>query len=414
MLNLKKTEIQKMKKFSLITTLLATLALYGATLQAAASPNLQGQVWRGNIARTGEFNAQGPQQQPKLKWKFDTGKAVKASPVIVDGTVYIGSDDGNLYAIDLNTGTEKWRFSTGSPIVSSVAVYAGKVFFFNSKGAFAVDAQTGNQVWKEGHGLWDDSPLIVPGPIKHKSGKTLEGIVFHSQPWRGMVGRDTADGEEVWRYRDQHGPGNRGSSALLHRGHTIHFRGSQATEIADLTTERRAFSIDGAVDNGYFTPAARDGIAYSYIKGVAAFDILENIPNGVKGSHMNNYDIKWRFYPDKKEGWDYQHPGISSISVDANTVYFGHKNTSVYALDRVTGDVRWQAKTGGINRSSPALGTGSLLFIGSYDNNIYGINKSNGNVVWKFPTGGPVHSSPAIEGKILVVGSDDGSVYALQ
>lgn len=403
-----------MKKLILLGTLFATLSSLATPTFANSNPTLQGQVWRGNIARTGEFNAQGPLKQPRLKWKFDTGKAVKASPVIVNGIVYIGSNDGNFYAIDLASGEEKWRYSTGSDILSSAAVYDGKVFFFNGRGAFALDANTGQEIWKQGGGLWDDSPLVVPGPIQHKSGKTLDGIVFNSEPWKGLVGRDIANGEEVWRYRDQHGPGKRGCSALLHRGHIIHFRGSQATEVVDILTERQSYAIDGAVDNGYFTPAARDGVAYSYIKGITAFDIEENLKNSGKGIHMNNYDLKWQFYPGKEAGWDYQHPGISSISVDASTVYFGHSNTSVYALDRETGAVKWQAKTGGINRSSPALGTGNLLFIGSYDKNIYGINKADGSIAWKFPTGGAVHSSPAIQGSTLVVGSDDGSVYAIE
>lgn len=382
--------------------------------QVPTNPTLQGEVWRGNIARTGEFNAKGPLREPRLKWKFDTGKSVKASPVIVNGIVYIGSDDGNFYAIDLASGEEKWRVSTGSKIRSSAAVYAGKVFFFNGKGAFALDANTGQEIWRKGRGLWDDSPLIVPGPIQYKNGETLDGIVFYSQPWKGLVGLNIADGTAVWHYRDQHGPGKDGCSALVHRGHIIHFRGSQATEVVNLLTERQAYAIDGAVDFGYFTPAARDGVAYSFIRGVAAFDIMANIPNGTKGSHMKNYDFKWRFYPGKEKGWSYQNHGISSISVDATTVYFGHSNTSVYALDRETGDIKWEIQTNGINRSSPALGTGNLLFIGSYDKHVYGISKSDGKIVWKFATKGAIHSSPAIEGSTLVIGSDDGSVYALE
>ncbi len=49
-----------------------------------------------------------------LKWKFQTGNRIYSSPVIGrDGTVFIGSDDGSLYAIN-PTGYLKWRFRAGT------------------------------------------------------------------------------------------------------------------------------------------------------------------------------------------------------------------------------------------------------------------------------------------------------------
>ena len=48
-----------------------------------------------------------------LKWKFLTGGSVYSSPAIgVNGTIYVGSDDCYLYAINPD-GTLKWKFQTG-------------------------------------------------------------------------------------------------------------------------------------------------------------------------------------------------------------------------------------------------------------------------------------------------------------
>jgi outer membrane protein assembly factor BamB len=33
------------------------------------------------------------------RWQFETGDDVRSSPAVVDGTLYVGSDDGNLYAL---------------------------------------------------------------------------------------------------------------------------------------------------------------------------------------------------------------------------------------------------------------------------------------------------------------------------
>lgn len=70
------------------------------------------------------------------KWYFPTGNEVESSPVVdVDGTIYIGSRDGNVYALKpaarladptgaggLNAAAGEWAFSTGGPVPSSPAL----------------------------------------------------------------------------------------------------------------------------------------------------------------------------------------------------------------------------------------------------------------------------------------------------
>jgi outer membrane protein assembly factor BamB len=43
------------------------------------------------------------------KWSFETGGPVWSSPTVMDDTVYVGSLDGNLYAVDASSGDELWR-----------------------------------------------------------------------------------------------------------------------------------------------------------------------------------------------------------------------------------------------------------------------------------------------------------------
>ena len=72
-----------------------------------------------------------------LKWKFKTGDVVHASPALSDGTLFVGSWDSYFYALDSATGKEKWRFKTGEDpnihnqvgIQSSAAVADGVVYF---------------------------------------------------------------------------------------------------------------------------------------------------------------------------------------------------------------------------------------------------------------------------------------------
>ena len=48
----------------------------------------------------------------ELKWVYTTDAAVRSSPAVVGGTVYIGSQDYNLYALDAETGNTHWVFPT--------------------------------------------------------------------------------------------------------------------------------------------------------------------------------------------------------------------------------------------------------------------------------------------------------------
>ena len=75
-----------------------------------------------------------PAQVGKLKWEFETGSHVYSSPAIgSDGTVYVGSYDGKLYAINGKSGVKLWEFETGNDVDSSPAigsdgtVYVGSV-----------------------------------------------------------------------------------------------------------------------------------------------------------------------------------------------------------------------------------------------------------------------------------------------
>jgi eukaryotic-like serine/threonine-protein kinase len=72
-------------------------------------------VWHGTVyVGSGDGNVYAINEQSgKRIWAFHTGNVVHASPAIVDGTVFIGSWDTYFYALDAGTGQVKWRFKTG-------------------------------------------------------------------------------------------------------------------------------------------------------------------------------------------------------------------------------------------------------------------------------------------------------------
>ena len=69
--------------------------------------------------------------------------------IVYAGNVYVGTEHGNMYALDAQTGQEQWVYPVGAPILASVAAADGKVFFGAMDGAvYALDVTSGSLVWK--------------------------------------------------------------------------------------------------------------------------------------------------------------------------------------------------------------------------------------------------------------------------
>ncbi|MFQ6095905.1 MAG: PQQ-binding-like beta-propeller repeat protein, partial [Candidatus Bathyarchaeia archaeon] len=122
---------------------------------------------------------------------------VGSSPAIgADGTVYVGLNDGYLYAINASTGLKIWEFRTGAAIKCTPAIYDGKVFFGSGHGRpphdynfYALDAERGMLMWKK---------TLAYDTIS--SAAIRDGIVYvGSGQW--VYALNASDGREVWVYQ---------------------------------------------------------------------------------------------------------------------------------------------------------------------------------------------------------------------
>jgi outer membrane protein assembly factor BamB len=158
---------------------------------------------------TGKLFAVNPNGTAKWATPFATGAIVYSSPAIVaDGTVYIGSIDGNLYAVKPD-GSQKWLFPVGSVIDSSPAIgpggtiYVGadngKLYAVNPDGTakWATPFATGGYV-SSSPAIGADGTLYVGSADKNlyavKPDGTLKwafltgGVINHSSPAIGADG----------------------------------------------------------------------------------------------------------------------------------------------------------------------------------------------------------------------------------
>ena len=94
--------------------LLGSIILSGAVSAAGLATSPQPKFQHDNN-NTGQSQYKGPQTN-HTKWNYTTGSDIVSSPAIgSDGTIYFGSYDGKLYALNPN-GTQKWNYTTGDLI----------------------------------------------------------------------------------------------------------------------------------------------------------------------------------------------------------------------------------------------------------------------------------------------------------
>ncbi|MEH6550053.1 MAG: PQQ-dependent dehydrogenase, methanol/ethanol family [Pseudomonadales bacterium] len=149
-----------------------------------------------------------------LAWSFETltNRALEATPIVVDGVMYISGVWNMVYALDARTGSELWRYDPQVPravakkmccdaINRGVAVWQGKVFIGTLDGRLlALDAASGELIWQTQTVDTEQSYTITGAPRVVK-GKVLIGNGGAEYGVRGYISAYDADsGEMIWRF----------------------------------------------------------------------------------------------------------------------------------------------------------------------------------------------------------------------
>src|SRR5687768_8875788 len=120
--------------------------------------------FRGNHSLTGVSQSNIPSSLKQL-WTYEAGESIESSAAIVGGTVFVGSQKGELVALSLDNGSVYWKYSTGSPIGESSPAYSeGAVFIGDLGGTLhAVNARDGKRFWAVRLGSEIKSSPVVYG-----------------------------------------------------------------------------------------------------------------------------------------------------------------------------------------------------------------------------------------------------------
>jgi len=168
--------------------LLAAIAASSITLTACGSGKTS--MFRGDISHTAVYSESGPTRLDKLVWKYSAPDKTYSSPVVANGTIYLGSNDKHLYAIDQNTGQMKWSFKTGGNIESTPAISNGIVYVGSwDKTLYAINEETRALVWKQKtEGPISASPIIA------------DGIIYFASEDSNLYAADVNTGARKWSF----------------------------------------------------------------------------------------------------------------------------------------------------------------------------------------------------------------------
>jgi len=371
-------ETQRTQRRRRVLSILFLLTFVPA-VNAQDTPAENWSQFRGNHRLTGVSDSQLPSEL-KLLWSFEAGDSIESSAAIVGGTVFVGSQKGELVSLNLDNGSVYWKYDAGNPIGESSPAYSdGKVYIGDLGGVLhAVNAADGKRLWtmKTGSEI-KSSPVVVGDRVL--IGSYDENLYCVS----------THNGSVIWKFKTNgpvHSTPSISNGVAFIAGCDEMFRGIRVSDGKEM------FSVSSGAYTGA-SPALRASSAF-----YGTFD------NEVLSVSLTEHRVVWHYqHPQRK------FPYYSSAAVTANRVVVGGRDKLVHGLT-IAGKAVWTFTTRARVESSPAIADGRV-FVGSNDGRFYVLSLTNGAKLWEFNAGAPLSASPAIGKGRIVIGSQDGRLY---
>jgi outer membrane protein assembly factor BamB len=349
------------------------------SVMAQEAPANNWSQFRGNHSLTGVSQSNVPSSLKQL-WTYEAGDSIESSAAIVGGTVFVGSQKGELIALSLENGSVYWKFSTGSPIGESSPAYGSGVVYIGDYGGWlnALNASDGKKLWAfKTNGEIKSSPVVIGDRVL--IGSYDENLYCLS----------ARNGSLLWKFKTN-GPVH--STPGIADGMAFIAGCDELFRAIRISDGKEVFNVSSGAYTGA-SPALRAGSAF-----YGTFD------NEVLGVSLAERKIAWRYeHPQRK------FPFYSSAAVTSERVVIGGRDKMVHGLT-LAGKAAWTFATRARVESSPAI-AGGRVFVGSNDGRFYVLSLTDGAKLWEFDAGAPLSASPAIASGRIVIGSQDGRLY---
>lgn len=365
------------------TAAVALLMACGAARAATDWPMLMG-----GPAHAGVVQGAGRPaiEQLALAWQFRLDAAISASPVAVGRQLFAGAENGNLYAIDLDTRQLQWLYHSRGGIASTPAVADGVLYFLSRDGRFyALDAASGAPLWHfrtggeavfAAHGMYglprDGEPAPDPWDLYLSSPLVHEGVVYFGSSDQCVYALDARTGKLRWAYK---------TGGVVHSSPAL-----AGPNIVVGSWDGALYALDAASGELRWRVQTETEQKDSIALGIQASPSVdgETVYAGSRDGHFyaiaaDSGKVRWRY--DAQGSWV-----VGTAAVDAHQVYFGTSDTGLLvALDKASGKERYRFDTGVWTFASP-LRVGDALVGASMKGEAFALDAATGRLRWRYRT----------------------------
>lgn len=311
-------------------------------------------------------------------WVFQCEDELRSTPLLHNGTVYIGCYDNNMYALNAADGQFQWKYATDGGIVSRPVGFEETIYFGSEDHRLhAVSTRTGKLSWS-----YYTEERIRSSP------RISDNHIFFGSDDRHLHAVNIDTNREAWKFD----AGSEVRSSPFIANDMIYF-GSEAGDF---------YALDYRGNIKWRYKAKRSITSSPWVK--------DNIV------YFNSMDM-YLYALDAKSGWliwrfRMEKPSIVSPVVSDNIVITGSADGNIYGVEAKSAKELWRFKTNHQVSGSPVVYR-DCVYCGSADGNLYCLEYKTGRLRWKYETKGPITGAPLVYDDIVYVGSHDHFIYAL-
>ncbi len=247
-----------------------------------------------------------------------------ANPVIANGIAYLQDGASNVIAVQEATGQVFWTHEYNS-IPSSgpngVTFANGRIYGVTACGVFALDAQTGRQVWYNTHLAtgqvnFDIAPQVTNGKVFVSSAITFGGGIIYAL--------DAATGTTLWSFQT-----------------VVDKVGQQLTVTAGGAWDAMLIGPDNSVYAGIGNP-------YLSLQEAQATPSRELYTDSIVKLNQTTGQLEWYYqaFPNDFHDWDLQISPIYTTVAGHPVILAAGKGGFVFAFDAVSGQLLWKTSVG--------------------------------------------------------------------
>jgi outer membrane protein assembly factor BamB len=342
-------------------------------------------------------------------WTFHTGKGIFSSPVIdSDGTVYIGSGDHYLYAID-KAGILKWKYLTGEIIDSSALLDDKGRIYLGSGDAFvyALNRKDGKLLWKfKAH---------TPQEVTEKFGvKTYNLNWFEGNIAMLADGSILAPNDNYLIYRINRDTGEIITQYLINEMGwslpAVNIKTDRLITGSNFLAMKNVYCFDTKTGKELWTNGG-------FGTNAASVMLTSNDPSGA--ALVGGFDGIVRAFSQKdgKQIWKFNtrdHIYSSSSQLKDGTIIQACTDGSVYAINHQNGKLKWAFDSLEPIRSSPAIDGSDKIYFGSGDGRLYCLNP-DGTLRWAYQLvtddRNDMNGSPGLGSHGIYIAGQSGDIF---